>query len=316
MTIKDILTLSMIKGIGPAFIKQHIDRIQSDIECDTIIKEYKNNELNNISKYKLVADQILIDCERNDIEAIAINSQEYPKKLLQISDPPSILYLKGNKKLLSKALAIIGTRHSSNLGNTIAERLGQYFSKEYAICNGLVEGIDEHSIYSSDGEILPNVIGIISGGLIYDETCSKNHAKTIEKVLSSGGLIISEYPPQYKEDQYSGSKASRIQAGLSDGLILVQSKIDGGSKYTMKCFSKLGRDIGVIHFPSSEEYNTESFSANRLIIEKKEKGIAEFIGLTSTKSLSIKSITPISCKEDYNTFSQKLMTSQHSLFND
>lgn len=316
MTIKDILILSMIKGIGPAFIKRHIDRIQSDTDCDTIIKEYNNDEVGNISKYDLVADQILIDCERNDIEVIGINSPEYPKKLLQISDPPSILYMKGNKKLLSKALAIIGTRHSSDLGNTIAGRLGQYFSKEFAICNGLVEGIDEHSIFLPDGKIIPNVIGIISGGLLYNETCSNKHAKVIEEVLSSGGLIISEYPPHQKEDQYSGSKASRIQAGLSNGLILVQSKIDGGSKYTMKSFAKLGRDIGVIHFPSSEEYNTESFSANRLIFEKKEKGIAEFIGLTSTKSLSVKSITPITSKEDYNTFSQKLMSTQHSLFSD
>lgn len=63
---------------------------------------------------------------------------------------------------------------------------------------------------------------------------------------------------------YSGSKASRIQAGLSHGLILVQSKIDGGSKYTLAKFAKLGRPIGVIHFPSSAEYQSESFGANRL----------------------------------------------------
>lgn len=301
MNIRNLLALSMIKGIGPAFIKRNLSRIISDNDCYSIIKEYKPEHEEEISLCLEQADIILEDCIENNIELISIMDQDYPSSLKEINDPPFILFVKGNINLLKRCLAIIGTRHSSDLGNRIAEKLGAFFSKHYAICNGLVEGIDEHSIYVN-GEIIPNVVGIISGGLCYEDTCSKKHVKVINDVLTAGGLIISEFPPRVKEDKYSGAKASRIQAGLSQGLILVQSSIDGGSKYTISTFAKLGRSIGVIHFPSSEEYDNDSFEANKLIVEKKEEGIAKLIGIKNNSKVKVKSITVLQSKTDYTSF--------------
>lgn len=309
MDIKNLIALSMIKGIGPSFIKRNLGRIQSDKDCTFLVKENKPDQIGCISDFIKDAEKIIEDCKIADIEIISILSSEYPQKLLEISDPPCVLYIKGNKRLLNKCIAIIGTRKSSELGNRIAEKLGSFFSQNYSICNGLVEGIDEHSIHS-DNSILPNVVGIISGGLLYKETCTKGHIKVIDEVLSSGGLIISEYTPHIKEDRYSGSKASRIQAGLSDGLILVQSSIDGGSKYTIATFAKLGRDLGIIHFPSSAEYSSDSFSANRLIAEKKINGVAEMIGAKNISKIKIKSITKIESKNDYEIFTQRIKQSE------
>ena len=248
MDIKNILILSMVKGIGPAFIRKNCHRLINDSSCYSIVKESKPEELDNLVDYAKTADKIMSDCEANDIKMVSIIDAEYPSQLKEIGDPPSILYMKGDKSLLQHIIAIIGTRNSSELGNRIAEKVGCYFSQQFAICNGLVEGIDEHSIYCN-GKVFKNVVGVLSGGLCYKETCSPIHVKVIDDVLQAGGLIISEFPPQQKEDAYSGSKASRIQAGLSHGLILIQSKIDGGSKYTLAKYSKLGRPIGIIHFP-------------------------------------------------------------------
>lgn len=301
MDIKNILILSMVKGIGPAFIKKNCHRLINDSSCDQLVRESKPEELDNLAGYAKAADEIMSDCEANEIKMISIIDAEYPSQLKEIGDPPSILFLKGRQSLLNHVVAIIGTRHSSELGNKIAERVGSYFANYFAICNGLVEGIDEHSIYV-EGKVQPNVVGIISGGLFYKETCSIHHIKVIDDVLNAGGLIISEYYPRQKEDMYSGSKASRIQAGLSHGLILVQSKIDGGSKYTLSKFAKLGRPIGVIHYPASAEYKSESFGANRLIAEKGIEGLAQLIGVKRNYSLKIGTITVLSCKADYNTF--------------
>lgn len=305
MDIKNLITLSMIKGIGPSFIKRNLRRIQSDKDCTSLVKEHKPDQLDYIPVFTKDAEKIIEDCKAENIEIISILSSDYPHKLLEINDPPSVLYIKGNKKLLNHCIAIIGTRKSSVLGNRIAEKLGCFFSQDFSICNGLVEGIDEHSIHTGDS-VLPNVVGIISGGLLYKETCTKGHVKIINEVLSSGGLIISEYAPHVKEDKFSGSKASRIQAGLSEGLILVQSTIDGGSKYTIATFAKLGRNLGIIHFPSSTEYNTDAFSANRLIAEKKINGIAEMIGAKNISKLKVNSITVIESKEDYEIFSKRI----------
>ena len=300
MDIKNLLILSMVKNIGPAFIKKNRHRLLQIVSCEEIVNEVKPDEFDNLSHYASVAEGIVADCKTNEIKMISILDETYPAQLMEIGDPPSVLFMKGDESLLGHVIAIIGTRHSTELGNKIAERVGAYFSNKYSICNGLVEGIDEHSI-CFNGHITKNVVGIISGGLLYKETCTSNHARVIDDVLNAGGLIISEVYPHQKEDKFSGSKASRIQAGLSHGLILVQSKIDGGSKYTLKTFSKLGRPIGVIHFPSSEEYNTDIFGANRLIIEKGTEGIAQMTGIKKASSVNVDDIVTMSCKADYET---------------
>ena len=305
MDIKNILILSMVKGIGPAFIKKNCHRLINDSSCDQLVKESKPEELDNLVTYAKTANEIMSDCEANDIKMISIIDADYPSQLKEIGDPPSILFLKGNQSLLKSIVAIIGTRHSSELGNKIAERVGSYFANYFSICNGLVEGIDEHSICVG-GKVLPNVVGIISGGLCYNETCSSHHIQVINSVLDAGGLIISEYYPRQKEDMYSGSKASRIQAGLSHGLILVQSKADGGSKYTLSKFAKLGRPIGVIHYPTSAEYESESFEANRLIAEKGKEGLAQIIGLKKVSSINNGPLIILSNKDDYNKFIQSM----------
>lgn len=305
MDIKNVLMLTKVKGIGPAFFKKNRSRLITSNDCECFIKEVNEDALSEFSLYERFADGVLADCKSLNIKPISCLSPEYPKLLLEINDPPAVLYIKGNEMLLNKVIAIIGTRHSTPLGDKIAERLGEYFSQEYAICNGLVEGIDEHSVYYN-GKITSRAIGIISGGLDYIQTCSKAHAKVIEDVLNAGGLIISEYPPRQPEDKYSGSKASRIQAALSQGLILVQSGIDGGSKYTLGTFAKLPRVLGVIHFPSSEEYQSEKFEANRVIISEQKEGIAKFIGLKTTKKIELSSIIPIQGKADYDVFSSKI----------
>lgn len=313
MKTKDILILTMVKGIGPATIKKNIHRLKSDINAYDLIRELKPVELENISTYENDADIIISICQKEGIEIIDITSVAYPSLLLEISNPPAVLYVKGNKKLIEKVIiAIIGTRHSTELGNRIAERLGGYFSQRFAICNGLVEGIDEHSIYVNK-KVVSNAIGIISGGLCYKSTCSQKHIRVIEDVLKAGGLIISEYPPMKKEDQYSGSASSRIQAGLSLGIILVQSKVDGGSKYTLDKFVKLGRVVGVVDFPTNPEYQDDIFGANRLIVKEKEYGLTKFVGLKTCKTLNVKAIIPITSKDNYKEFEEKL-TAQLKFF--
>lgn len=314
MDIKNILILSMVKGIGPAFIKKNCHRLLNDSTCDQIVRESKPEELEKLNGYATIANTIVSDCIANGIKMTSIIDPDYPSQLKEISDPPSILFMKGNLLLLNRIIAIIGTRNSSELGNKIANRVGRFFNQTFSICNGLVEGIDEHSIYDH-GHVLPNVVGIISGGLIYHETCSSHHKHIIDDVLNTGGLIISEFFPRQKEDAYSGGKASRIQAGLSHGLILVQSKIDGGSKYTLEKFAKLNRPIGVIHYPSSTEYESELFGANRLIVEKGKEGLAQIIGLKKLSSINIGPIIPLSSKDDYDVFLHALFNAeQHTLF--
>lgn len=312
MDVRNILILSMVKGIGPAFIKKNYYRLLQGVSCVQLVREVKAEELDALGDYARAADEIMSCCNDNGIIPISIMDAEYPQQLMEIADPPSVLFVKGKVDLLKRVVAIIGTRKSSDLGNRIAERVGAFFSQHFSICNGIVEGIDEHSVYNN-GEILPNVVGVISGGLCYNETCSAHHNSVIEDVLGAGGLIVSEYYPRQKENKFSGSKASRIQAGLSHGLILVQSKIDGGSKYTLEKYAKLGRPIGIIHYPSSEEYYSDSFGANRLIIEKGAMGLLQILNLKKTSMINPGRIIALSNKSDYDKLIQEIKSSPSNM---
>ncbi len=312
MDLRNILILSMVRNIGPAFIKKNRSRLLHENSCNSVVQEFQPDEEEFIDLYRKRADDIMADCKDNNIKMISILDDAYPSQLLEIGDPPSILFLKGDESLLNHVIAIIGTRQSSELGNKIAERVGLYFSMSFSICNGLVEGIDEHAIYHN-GKITKHVVGIISGGLVYRETCSSNHVRVADDVLNAGGLLISEFYPRQKEDKFSGSKASRIQAGLSHGLILVQSKIDGGSKYTLSKFAKLGRPIGVIHYPASEEYHSDSFGANRIIIEQGKEGLAKMVNIKKASALNVGPIVALSSKDDYDDFIKKVSSTNHSM---
>ena len=196
---------------------------------------------------------------------------------MELKDPPPILYLKGNYDLLNKKIiGIIGTRKATNLGKKIALKVGLFFSNDYSICNGLVDGIDKFAIGNKN--IYQNVIGILSGGLNFNYTSSETTKELSNNVLINNGLLISEYFPNKKEDAFSGSKASRIQAGLSDCLILIESSLSGGSKYTVKSFATLDkRLLCIINFNKNDFFNkNNSFSANRFIVKGGKEAIAKF----------------------------------------
>lgn len=306
---KYIIALSQIKGIGSAFIKKHLAFIKLNILskeklCELSVKI----DIADLEDNYYSANRILDDCEKYNISTISIIEDGYPKLLLEIKDPPPVLYFKGNKDLLEKAIAIIGSRKSTDLGNKIANKVGEYFSKKWAICNGLVDGIDKNSIINENG-VFPNVIGVLSGGLNFHNTSSKITIDLADKVLNNDGLLVSEYEPNKKEDQFSGSKASRIQAGLSNSLILIQSSKNGGSKYTIKAFSPLHRPLAVVDFKSNSEYLTsESFEGNRLLIEKGKQGIMEMCGLKKLETIKVFKILKLEKNADYKILEQEITT--------
>ena len=315
--LKLILALLKIKGIGNAFIKKNrnlffLSKEETEHELLSISDKITSELINANLSY---ADSLIQRCDNLGIRIISIVDSIYPQSLLELSDPPAILFLLGNQKLLeNKKIAIIGTRKATKLGASIASRVGEYFSQNYSICNGLVDGIDKASVSSNQG-ILQNVIGVLSGGLNYKETTNKNTRELAELVLQNKGLLVSEFEPDQKEDQFSGSKASRIQAGLSSALILVQSSQNGGSKYTLKAFSGLNRILGIIDFSSNDEYkNDDSFSANRLINENGINGIMTFCSYKTLKNIRIKSLHKLRGLEDYHLIEESLNSSSLDLF--
>lgn len=304
----NVFALSKIKGIGPAFIKRNLPQIKSSIhDLDSLLSLAPKINKDEFQEILNSCEDVLENADNQKIKVISIVDNDYPKNLLELKDPPPVIFLRGKIENLEKCIAIIGTRKSSSLGEKIASRIGEFFCQNWSICNGLVDGIDKHSI-QGESTFYPNVTGVLSGGLNFSKTCSKTTQNLANKVLENSGLLISEFEPDQKEDQFSGSKASRIQAGLSLGLILIQSSLDGGSKYTLKAFSELNRVLGIIEFRGNQEYETsELFEANRKIISEKENGIAKMISANGITNIRFKEILNIAKKEDYKLFEDAIL---------
>jgi DNA processing protein len=307
----NIIAFSLLNGVGPIFFKKNSSEISSKILLSKELHSIsKKSDFSDFEKNQISALQIIENCEKLNIKIITIFDKDYPNSLLQIKDPPPILYLMGNHSLLNRAIAIIGTRKSTELGNKIASRVGSFFSENWSICNGLVDGIDRNSIVTKD-TILPNVTGVLSGGLNYESTCQKVTRDLAQQVLENNGLLITEYEPNKKEDQFSGSKTSRIQAGLANALILIQSAKTGGSKYTLKAFSCLERPLAVVDFSNNSEFReSETFSANRLIIDKGRAGVMEICEIKKLDAILITKILRIGKSEDYKLIEEEIQASR------
>ncbi|WP_299060094.1 DNA-processing protein DprA [uncultured Polaribacter sp.] len=307
--ILHILALSLIKGVGSAFVKRRINEIETYIDDLDLLGNMLGGKvtIDVINENLPLAQKIIEECIENNIIMTSIICDDYPSLLKEIKNPPSILYLKGNVANLEKCIALIGSRKSDELGNAIASKIGNYFSKNWSICNGLVDGIDKNAILNNES-VFPNITGVISGGLNYHKTSSKITIELADKVLNNNGLLISENPPNKREDQFSGSKASRIQAGVSKGVILIQSSSSGGSKYTIKTFSELERLLGVVNFMGNVKFEEEElFSGNRLLINSGIEGVAKMCEINKLTTIKTKSIIEIKNKDDYNFFEKALL---------
>lgn len=310
-----ILALSLLKGIGATFVKKSLITIERSYPYwyganidDSITKllallgkKYSALEIKEaVSK----AEAILLECEDYKIGFISLVDAKYPRKLFDLKDPPPVLFVVGNQSLLDKnAITIIGTRKPNEHGKIIAERIGKYFSsKGWAICNGLADGIDTFSILEQENFCFAKVIGVVGSGLAKPSFRSlpKQSVVNIEKILENDGIVISEMPPLKKQDTFSVVKSCRIQAGIGKGLILVQSSVNGGSRFTVKAAVESNRPLGVI-YPVKADIHRDDYGANKKIIEKGISGLNEFLELKNSKKTN-PNILVLSSKESYPEF--------------
>lgn len=305
MTNDIVIALSLLKGIGPVFIRTiDFEVYQESNNKYIIIEEILNRKKKFFPKEEIYtaidkAESIIIASEKLGLEIINITEEVYPKSLLDLKDCPPFLFLRGNKELLSKdIIAIVGTRKPDSIGAKIATKLGEYFGeRKLIVCNGLADGIDAFSIQDSKAKVLSS-IGVLGGGLdICDSKTVKQSTQLLaERVLENNGLLISENFASKKEDPYSLIKACRIQAGISKGVILVQSDIGGGSRFTLKTAIETGRQIGIVVPP--QKYYSSSFEANFKIFREKEQGLLMFCE-ASDKFRSIIKLIFIESSSDY-----------------
>lgn len=302
--IHTILSLLNLKGIGPAFIGKYESLIKEGIDARWDIAKilegakkgkYQNAEIDSATSK---ASEIIQLAKASAIKVIDIWDKSYPQKLRENGLKWPVIYCKGNVQFESTSVGVIGSRAATAVGATIAERLGSYFSEhECIIINGVAQGIDAASI--KDKKVKQCSIGIIPGGLAFDEskTLSRDYLEEANMILEAGGGLVSAFEPTAKQDQFKVVEYCKMQAALSDVLILVQSTIEGGSRFTLEAFSRLNRPLGIVNALKYDKTNEGSYSANELLLKKGKEGLSELCGISEDKIKC--SLIDIQDKEDY-----------------
>src|SRR5579859_5128344 len=165
----------------------------------------------------------------------------YPQTLLQIYDPPVMLYVRGNAEILNApSLSIVGTRKPTMYGTQMAERLGRDLAvRGIVIVSGLARGIDaiaHHGALAVGGR----AIGVLGTGI--DVCYPKENKKLYEKVLENGA-ILSEFPLGTHPSPENFPIRNRIVAGMPLGAIIVEGAQYSGSLITARLAMEFGREV-------------------------------------------------------------------------
>jgi len=316
--VRGLLALLELKGVGPGAVKKNMDRIRASLTAQDVFQALSSviSDKGNEGDWQSAltkADERVKRCGAVGITMISILDPRYPSSLIALGTPPPVLFCRGNLSLLSSpTLGVIGTRKSTQFGETVAGRIGRHFADNgIALCNGLADGIDICSVTPGD-TFLPRVTGVMACGLDLLESpiSSKRTRERAQKLLDVGGLLVSELPPGAEEDQNTVIASCRVQAGLSDVLLLVQSSSDGGSRFTVGHFCKLARMLAFV-VPPEAQSNDSAFEANRQLA-RCEAGLAEFVGLKTAKTVKAR-LLPIRSRGDYDSVMRELREPKASL---
>ena len=183
--------------------------------------------------------------ELNQIDIISIEDNEYPFFLREIYSPPICLYIKGNKENLNKFnISIVGCRDCSEYGKDVAQKLAyDLASNSVNIVSGLAKGIDS---YAHLGALYAKGLttAVLGNGL--DVIYPKENYYLANKIINSGGAIISEYPLGTKPEKINFPLRNRIVSGLSKGVVVVEAKQKSGTLITVDFALDQGRDVFVV----------------------------------------------------------------------
>lgn len=181
-----------------------------------------------------------------DINIVCWNEPLYPQYLKNISNPPMVLYYRGDITITSQpCFAIVGSRIATTYGKNIAEKLARELaSLNIIIVSGMARGIDSaaHRGALESGKTIA-ILGS-AHNVIYPP---ENH-KLYQEIIASGA-VISEFPLNTPPEPHNFPMRNRIISGLCRGVLVVEAKEKSGALITTDFALEQGRDVFAVPGP-------------------------------------------------------------------
>jgi len=263
----DVTGIQLDSKIGRSTLwewAKRMDKIDKEEKIEPFISLFQSEF------YKYQTRQYPIQMKHEIIE-IDKTSELFPRSLIEIGDDcPERLYLIGNVELLKaeKSVAIIGARAADRNGCSKAYSLAVDFTKKgYVVVSGLALGCDS-SAHRGCLDAMGKTIAIVGSGL--DIVHPQENVPLQERILQRQGLVLSEQPLGTKASPKTLVRRNRLQAALSQMVVVAQCPVKSGTLYTVDFARKYGKEV----FAAQFKYHNEFTSGNdKLLAEGIAKGI-------------------------------------------
>lgn len=197
----------------------------------------------------------LYHCERLGIKILLCEDAAYPELLRQISDPPFLLFCRGNEKILcERSVSVVGTRRLTQQGK-VSAKLFAYDAVVHGVnvISGLANGADGFAhqgaldaFYDAqeknlDVSKIGRTVAVLPCAI--DEILPVSHKRMAAQILETGGCLISEYEPGAEMAKWHFVGRNRIIAGLSPGTVVIEAPAGSGALITADFALEYNRDV-------------------------------------------------------------------------
>ncbi|OGY30067.1 MAG: DNA protecting protein DprA [Candidatus Woykebacteria bacterium RIFCSPLOWO2_01_FULL_43_14] len=252
--LKYLVAISSISGIGSARLKVLIDVLKNPSD----IWKATERDINELLGPKIASqflqgrsqidpDSFFSKIQQSNVSIITAWDDLYPALLKEISDPPPILYYKGDLRCITKkSIAIVGTRLPTSYGREVTEHFARELTQHgFCIVSGLARGVDSlaHTTTLENNGI---TIAVLGGGLncVYP---AEN--KGLSDRVAQSGVLLSEFPPDFPPNPGTFPARNRIISGLSKGVLITEAAEDSGSLITADCALEQNREVFAVPGP-------------------------------------------------------------------
>jgi len=245
-----LLALHFVPGIGDQLIRQLVSYCGSAERVFTMPKGklLKIPGIGEVTAEAIkkerpmeAAERELRLAEKNETQLIFYTDKNYPSRLKQVDDAPTVVYVQGNVNFENpKTIGIVGTRNATAYGRERVEELIEgLVSHQPLVVSGLAYGIDIHAHKTCLKHQLPTV-GVMGSGV--DVIYPSAHREVAKKMMGNGGVMTEQRfgtPP----DAHNFPARNRIVAALCDALVVVEAAAQGGALITADLANSYNKDV-------------------------------------------------------------------------
>jgi len=205
----------------------------------------------------------------------------YPQRLASIANPPPILFVKGQRACLSRnrTVSIVGTRNPTDYGARRAAAITERFvAHGFIVISGLALGCDT-SAHRACLRAGGKTVAVLAHGLL--RVYPAANRRLAANIVDGGGCLVSEHPPDEKPKPVYFVMRNRIQSGLGDAVVVIESGIRGGTMHTAAACLQQAKPLFCLRHPDKYKHHLQVRGNRRLL---KQSGVRPLDGPGSVNS--------------------------------